>query len=297
VNLLRAPSLVAIFAGCSLAVLPRPAGAVASAAFLVPDDAKVTPDEAEAGREDVRTRTMDFQSNDAALELETAARQSGDPELFLDAARAYNRAGRTALDRELVDKAVEQTYMALDILHFLDSPAATDEWRPVASSEIANLIEKANDSLKKSEEVRAAIQSREEADARRAEQANAPPPPAQPTSDEIPKAGKALTVAGGVTLGFGIAGIGAGVAGLVLGSMSQSKVEEPTIHGEDYDVYDQRGKLGNTLAYVGLSVGGVLTAIGIPLVIIGKRRTKKGQRETAWQVTPTWGGANLAVRF
>ena len=290
--------LVAFLTCWAIALPPRIASAAATSLLLAPHDARVTPGEAEVGRDDMLQRTIDLEAQDAAVELEAAARQSGDPELFLAAARAYNRAARVSLDLELADMAVEQTYIALDILHFLASAPESAPWRPVAAGDVSALIKRADDYLKKNQEVVAAIKSRQEAEARKELEGEAPvSSPTSPVRSEIPQLGKALTVAGGVVLAFGIGGIGAGVAGLVLGGMSQSKVEEPTVHGDEFDDYDQRGKLGNTLAYVGLSIGGVLTAIAIPLLVLGKRRAKGKGRKAAWQLMPAPGGTGLAIRY
>lgn len=91
--------------------------------------------------------------------------------------------------------------------------------------------------------------------------------------------GRALIIAGSVSTGLGVAGLGTFAAGLAIGGGAEDISDLPTneldARGERY----ARGRLGNTLAYVGGISGGVLLVTGVALLAVGLRQRKAGAGE------------------
>ena len=108
---------------------------------------------------------------------------------------------------------------------------------------------------------------------------------------------------------IGMAGSGFGVAGLAIGQINQNRVNDSTVYGEEYDVFDGKGRRGNLIAGVGLAVGGVALAAGVTLFIIGKRRQGAGpsdadeeqptdsEDDPSLALVPTGRGLALTGRF
>ena len=99
--------------------------------------------------------------------------------------------------------------------------------------------------------------------------------------------GRTLIIAGSTFTGLGVAGLGTFAAGLALGGGAEDISDLPTnetdARGERY----ARGRLGNTLAYVGGISGGVLLVTGVALLAVGLKQRKAGaaQSEQAPSVT------------
>ncbi len=221
----------------------------------------------------------------AAERLETAARQLGDPVLFLDAADAQYAAAESERTTGPLDRADELVRIALDILYFLQGPMASDTWRPVDSFEIPTLVARANDFLQRSQALRAEIEA----------EAAAPPEDEEPKKRAGPKI--LIGVGAGLTA-LGVAGLGVGVAGLALGAVQQNKADDPTVYGAAYDEVERKGKVGNALAYAGLAAGAVLGAVGIALIVVGKKRAGRQREQAArLRIVPTGTGLSIAGRF
>ncbi|RMG98397.1 MAG: hypothetical protein D6705_05980 [Deltaproteobacteria bacterium] len=221
----------------------------------------------------------------AADRLSTAARQLGDPVLFIDAAEAFYAQAEAERTTAPLDQADEHARIALDILYFLQGPMASKDWQPVDPMEIPGLVSRANDVLQRSQALRAEI----EAEA------------AAPKTDEKKKgaAGPKVFIATGAALtALGAAGLGVGVAGLAIGAVQQDKADDPTIYGDAYDAVERKGKVGNALAYAGLIAGGLLAATGIALLVVGKKRAgKSDDRKARLRVLPAGAGIALSGRF
>jgi len=101
------------------------------------------------------------------------------------------------------------------------------------------------------------------------ESENIPPPKQAPSP-------KPLIVAGGTLIGVGAAGLGIMIAGLVIGGQANDDV--PSEYDERDEQFD-RGRTGNTLAYVGAIAGGALIIGGGALLGLGLRR--RGARAAA----------------
>jgi tetratricopeptide (TPR) repeat protein len=153
-------------------------------------------------------------------------------------------------------------------------------------------------------------------EAERAAQAAPPPPPPAPpppaaqevapaaspvASDEQPKPGKAMRVAGIVTVGVGVAALGAATFfGLRARSLA-NELEDATGSGQPWsqDLADKesRGKTMNILSLVGCGVGAAAVVTGGILYYLGAR--KDAQERTAFlpAIGPDGAQVNLRVMF
>lgn len=103
------------------------------------------------------------------------------------------------------------------------------------------------------------------------------PAPAQtvvePTFKPDPRA-KPLIIAGAVTAGLGVAGLGLMAGGMAMGSAANDLEDGLSI--EDRRAQFDRGRTGDTLAYVGAIGGGVLLVTGAVLLGLGLKKRDTG---------------------
>ena len=122
----------------------------------------------------------------------------------------------------------------------------------------------------------------------------APEPQPQPEPTPDPKA-KPLIIAGAVVAGLGLAGVGVMAGGLAMGSAANDLEDDQSI--EDRRSQFDRGRTGNTLAYVGGIAGGALLVTGAVLMGIGFKKRSAG----TMAFTPYGGrgtaGVQLSGRF
>ncbi|MGH1340012.1 MAG: hypothetical protein ACRBN8_00565 [Nannocystales bacterium] len=111
-------------------------------------------------------------------------------------------------------------------------------------------------------------------------------PDIEPTFKPDPRA-KPLIIAGAVTAGVGVVGLGLMAGGLSMGSSANELGDDVSL--EDRREQFDRGRLGNTLAYVGGAAGGVFLVTGAVLLGIGLKKRSAG----TMAVTP-WGGRGTA---
>lgn len=222
-----------------------------------------------------------------------------DPVLFLDAADAYKLAGEEARDVAPVQKAMEQALVANDMLSFLADDRASNRWQPVSADHREALLSRTDTLIAQCEIL---------IDEINAEQAA---PAEEPVEEQKKRSGKGIgLIAAGAGLGVvGLAGLGLGVAGLGIGSNAQTQVDDSTVYGPDFDTWDEKGKRGNLLAYVGLPLAAIGLGGGIALIILGvkKRRAAGDDPDTpldeedsfarSLRVSPSTGGAVLSGRF
>lgn len=101
-------------------------------------------------------------------------------------------------------------------------------------------------------------------------------PPARPLpGDRMVQAGVGITIAG--LLGYGLMAVG-----LSMGSRAESELL-PLTDRDDLDARRDvlaRGQLGNRLAIAGAITATASLAIGIPLIIVGRRRHEASMRAT-----------------
>jgi len=108
----------------------------------------------------------------------------------------------------------------------------------------------------------------------------------EPTFKPDPRA-KPLIIAGAVTAGLGVVGLGLMAGGLAMGS-SANELDEDVSLEDRRDQFD-RGRSGNTLAYVGGAAGGVLLVTGAVLLGLGLKK-----RSTGTMAVAPWGGRRSA---
>ena len=120
-----------------------------------------------------------------------------------------------------------------------------------------------------------------------------------PVNDEQPKA-KAWykDPLGGVLVGVGVAGVGAGAALMGLASSKAGKAADQDTHQAYLDEQDSATKLRNGGA-IALSIGGALVLGGVVRYVVVAKKNK--QAKTAWQMTPQlgprWAGVTVGRRF
>ena len=129
-----------------------------------------------------------------------------------------------------------------------------------------------------------------------------PPAPAEPVAAAAPayvqapaapspSPGKGMRVAGIVLGAVGVAAVGAGVFLSLETDDYNSTVQNAAIYNPHFD---DRGKLYNTLQWVGYGLGGALLATGAVLYGLGVSAAKAGAVAVAPAVLP--GGAGLCAR-
>jgi len=292
-----------------------PATALASPwAFAGPK--KVTPADAATKRGEAQKLGRDLANADAAaagMHYDAKAAEWGDPVLFLDAADAYLNAAERDKEIAMAEAGIERARIALDILYFHLDPAADKNFRMVDTPDIADLIARANLAIDRGEELMESIAS----GAAAAPVATEDEGKKKKKKKRAPGNGKGLFIGGAVTTAVGGAFAVMGIAGLGIGAANQSKAEDPTVYGEEYDLVEEKGKRGNVLAGVGLAVGGALLVGGIVMLVIGKKRMKnagaapqeqtpgkqeasarsRSKRRAFVRLSPTLNGGAISGRF
>lgn len=116
----------------------------------------------------------------------------------------------------------------------------------------------------------------------------------EPTFKPDPRA-KPLIIAGAVTAGLGVAGLGLMAGGLAMGNAANDLEDGLSI--EDRRAQFDRGRTGDTLAYVGAIAGGVLLVTGAVLVGIGLKKRSTGTMAVAPFGGRGTAGMSLTGRF
>ena len=255
----------------------------------------VTPADAAAKRAPAQARGRALldqgESIGAGIEFDNAAAELGDPVLYLDAGNAYYAGAQKSRDPELAKAAIERAAIALDILYFHLDSGADKDFRLVESSEIPQLIVRAQELT---DEAEALIEEIE------AESAEPEDEPKKKKKRGKMDRDKALLLSGALLTTGGIVGIALGVTGMGLGYARQLDAEHPAVYGEEYDTVASRGQRANTLAYVAFPVGAVLLGTGIALIVVSKKGTKgkkKKRKEEKLTFSPTLRGVQVSGRF
>ncbi|MEM7153769.1 MAG: hypothetical protein AAF799_13055 [Myxococcota bacterium] len=230
----------------------------------------------------------------ATILYDGAANSQGDPILFLDAGDTYLEMAIVERDIASAETAKERAYTARDILYFHTHDASSDDYRVVTDDEIGGLLSRSSELIAKADDTIAEIEAEQEA------LSEPPPAPEKAKGD-----GKGMRIAGIGFMALGVAGLGAGAAGLVIGQVNQNRVNDDAVYGAEFDDFDARGRRGNLIAGVGLAVGGTALVAGTVLFIIGKRRGKKAGEadepapsdDASVAVVPTGRGLALVGRF
>lgn len=225
----------------------------------------------------------------ATILYDGAADSAGDPVLYLDSGDAYLAMAEADRDIASAETAKLRAQTAQDILYFhLDTEASDPDIRLVTDAEITGLLSRASLMIDQADTLVAEIEAEQQGLGA-----------AEPAPAKKPGTGKGLRIAGLGLVGLGLAGVGVGAAGLIIGRVNQTKVDDPTVYGTEFDEYDLKGRRGNVLAGVGLVVGGVALATGITLFVIGRNKGKKAGAEPTEPVAlvPTGRGLALVGRF
>src|SRR5690606_5941083 len=125
-------------------------------------------------------------------------------------------------DLRWIEGAEEMTRVALDMLYQLREYGGSSQWTPISPEHVNDVLTRAQDFLVEAQRVR------EQIEARLAE------PEVEPEVAPVEEAKphKPLMVAGGVMIGLGVLGLGAGAGGMVLGASAQKDVEDPLVYRE-----------------------------------------------------------------
>jgi hypothetical protein len=246
----------------ALALLP----AVAHAKGLDPETAA-------SKREQIES-SLDSSPRAAIDQLQDAGDESGDPELFLQAATLALDEAKSSRDAELAERAAELARIAADIgLYLADSRNydATD-WRPVTRERAAELADEADALVETSQAL-----SREIHEERAAAAAAAAQPAEEPERRRRKAApGTGMIIGGSAALVIGGGGVGLLVAGLTMGAANQREAESLVLPAElpRLSELDRKGATANMLAYVGGAVAGVGVIAGATLIALGVKRRK-----------------------
>lgn len=295
-----------------LGALPTPAAAAAPRAGLVALAAaptgKLTPSEADSARKSIQGKAKDLreaEDHDGAAELlADEANKKADPVLYIDAAEAYKAAGVKNKSRVDLENGMEQARVGLDILYFLQDPRVDPDWQPVDASDVSSEISRGEKAIEACEQ---AIE-----DLSKKKDDPAPAEEEDKKRKKAPKDGRGLIAGGAVFTVVGVAGLAMIGAGVGTSIAAQNHVDElnpsdPNFP-DDVAADDKKGKLGNTLAYVGIPVAAVGLAAGIALLVVGVKKRKRYQAENgsgdtsaSLRVVPVTGrgyaGLSLSGRF
>lgn len=274
----------------------------------------LTPSQAESKREAIRAAVAEDVKAErweaAADSTESNAAQLGDPLSFRDAAQHRLAQARKDRDIEAANAAIETAKVALDILHYYDavaSGAVESEWQPIDPSQASSMISEVEGVVDEAEELIAEIEAEEasggdgggggDGAAGKTKKKKRDRGPGKPGTLFI-ALGSAFTV-------IGVGGVSLAVAGLVISSSKQKEVEKLMLPQDQdrVDELDAEGSRANKLSYIGAGVAVAGLAVGVPLLVVGVMRRKKGDpgASARVQVTPAlsrgFGGVSLQGRF
>lgn len=272
----------------------------------------LTPADAETKREAIRAAVAEDVKaekwGDAADTTEDNAAQLGDPLSFRDAAQHRLAQARKDRDIDAANAAIETAKIALDILHYYDAVASGEvesEWQPIEPSSASGMISEVEGIVDEAEELIAEIEA-EQAAGEAGDGGATPAGKTKKKRDRKPAQPGTLFIAlGAAFTAVGAGGLSLAVAGLVISSSKQKEVEKLTLPMDQdrVDQLDEEGSRANLLSYVGAGVAVAGLAVGVPLLVVGVMRRKKGNPGSSaqLQVTPSmsrgFGGVALSGRF
>lgn len=240
---------------------------VAEARGLNPDDAAAKRAQIEDG--------LDTDPRAAIEQLQDAGDESGDPELFLQAAQLAHDEAASSRDAELAEQAAVLARTAEDIGLYLAETRNYDatDWRPVTRERAAELARDAGKLAEDSQSLAQEIHD-ERAAAEAARSRNTTDEPERQRRKAAP--GTGMIAGGSAALVIGGGGIGLMVAGLTMGGANQREAESLMLPEElpRLSELDRKGATANTLAYVGGAVAGVGIIAGATLIALGVKRRK-----------------------
>lgn len=127
---------------------------------------------------------------------------------------------------------------------------------------------------------------------------DAPPPPAAPESAQPQRNGPGLLIAGGISVGAGIAAMFASAAFIRAGTDAERRFEEAADNNDTIGINaaDEDGRRANTRFVVSATSALALTTAGITMLAVGGVRRHRFVSASA-AVTPHGGLATVSVRF
>jgi hypothetical protein len=272
----------------------------------------LTPAAAEPKREAIRAAVADDVSNEkweaAADTTESNAAQLGDPLSYRDAADYRLKQAEADRDIDAANAAIETARVALDILHYYDAVAsgeAESEWQPIDPSSASSMISEVEGIVERAESLITEIEAEQAAGDGDGGDAS-PGGKTKKKRDRKPgKPGTLLIGLGAAFTAIGVGGVSLVIAGTVISAGKQKEVEDLTLPADQarVDELDAEGSRANNLAYIGAGVAVVGLAVGVPLIVVGVMRRKKGSPSGAAQlrvapaISRSFGGVSLHGRF
>ena len=234
----------------------------------------------------------------AGLLYDRAASEYGDPILYLDAGDAYVAACEAEENVDYCDAATERAAISLDLLYFHIDSAADPNFMMVDTGEVPDLIARAQSLQDTAAETKDKVLN----------PVDAPVATADPGKKKPKGNGKGMKIAGIGLASVGGALVVVGVAGLGIGAFNQSRADDPSVYGDEYDEVEEKGKRGNLIAGLGFGIGGAAAIAGVTLYFIGRSREKKAgaggdkkekpaEDEPIVRVAPTLNGMAVSGRF
>ncbi|MBX7077643.1 MAG: hypothetical protein K1X88_00565 [Nannocystaceae bacterium] len=260
---------------------------------------KVTPEDGARKRAEAQVLGRDLVKADptaAGMHYDSRAAEWGDPVLYLDAADAYIAAAEKDREVPMAEAAMERARIALDLLYFALDPAADKDFRVIETSAVPDLISRANDTVAKAQTLAESL-ARGDGEAEASADAGE-----KKKRDRKPINAKAMFASGAAVTGLGGAVLGLGAVGLILGAVNQSRAEDPTVYGSEYDQVAAKGERANLIAGVGLGLGGALVLGGVAMMVIGKVAAKKQKKQPPEErktvrIAPALNGVSISGRF
>jgi hypothetical protein len=273
----------------------------------------LTPASAEGKREAIRAAVAEDVKGErweqAADSTESNAAQLGDPLSFRDAAQHRLAQARKDRDIEAANAAIETAKVTLDILHYYDAVASGEvesEWLPIDPSQASSMISEVEGIVDEAEELITEIEAEEASGGDGGGGEGAAGKSKKKKRDRGPgKPGTLFIALGSAFTVIGVGGVSLAVAGLVISSSKQKEVEGLMLP-EDQDRVDEldaEGSRANKLSYIGAGVAVAGLAVGVPLLVVGIMRRKKGNpgASASLRVAPaisrSFGGVSLHGRF
>jgi hypothetical protein len=273
----------------------------------------LTPSQAESKREAIRSAVAEDVKAErweaAADSTESNAAQLGDPLSFRDAAQHRLAQARKDRDIEAANAAIETAKVTLDILHYYDAVASGEvesEWQPIDPSQASSMISEVEGIVDEAEELIAEIEAEEASGGDGGGGDGAAGKTKKKKRDRGPgKPGTLFIALGSAFTVIGVGGVSLAVAGLVISSSKQKEVEKLMLPQDQdrVDELDAEGSRANKLSYIGAGVAVAGLAVGVPLLVVGVMRRKKGNpgASASLRVTPAlsrgFGGVSLYGRF
>jgi hypothetical protein len=253
----------------------------------------LTPEQAEPKRQAIRDSVQGARDagdyTRAAEGLERNGQDLGDPIILIEAGETRLDVAAKQRDAEAAAKGIEDTRIALDILHVfaeVEAGSATTEWIVIAPGDSTALISRAEEQLDRGETLLGEIEAEKAAAAQASagksgdkKQKKKKKKGKRDKGDAKP--GTGMIAAGSVFTVVGVAGIGMVIAGVTTSAAKQKEVEKLDRTDPKVDDLDAAGNRANLIAYIGAGMAVAGLAVGLPLIIIGAKRRKQGKSTPA----------------